>query len=93
VYHSIIGREAEGEPLESSSDGVVPYASAHLDGAESECVVRGDHGCQDSPETIREIRRILYLHLGHPDGGAGAPRGTSTRHREPVPMGDFGRDP
>ena len=25
--------------------------------------MHGDHGCQDSPESIREISRILYLHL------------------------------
>jgi pimeloyl-ACP methyl ester carboxylesterase len=71
VCHSIVAREAEDGPLEASSDGVVPYASAHLDGVDSECVVRGDHGCQDSPATIREIRRILYVHLGHFSGVAG----------------------
>jgi pimeloyl-ACP methyl ester carboxylesterase len=62
--HSIIGRNNPDVPLEQSSDGVVPYASAHIDWAESERVVTGDHGCQDIPETIREIRRILRLHLG-----------------------------
>ena len=46
-------------PIEQGSDGVVPYASSHLDWATSELVVPGDHGCQDGPETIRELRRIL----------------------------------
>ncbi len=31
--------------------------------AQSECVVTSDHMCQDIPETIRELRRILQLHL------------------------------
>jgi pimeloyl-ACP methyl ester carboxylesterase len=62
--HSIIGRKDPSRPLEQSSDGVVPYISAHIDRAESECVVDGDHMCQDIPDTIREIRRILELHLG-----------------------------
>jgi pimeloyl-ACP methyl ester carboxylesterase len=61
--HSIIGRKDPSLPLEQSSDGVVPYLSAHIDWAQSECVVEGDHMCQDVPETIREIRRILVLHL------------------------------
>ena len=64
-FHSIIGQKEPGPP-ESGSDGVVPYASAHLDGAASERIVRGDHGCQDGPETIEELRRILTLHLAPP---------------------------
>ena len=61
--HSIIGRKHPEVPLEDSSDGVVPYLSAHIDWAESERVVTGDHMCQDVPESIVEIRRILRLHL------------------------------
>jgi pimeloyl-ACP methyl ester carboxylesterase len=84
VYHSIIGKEEEGVPLESSSDGVVPYASAHLDGATSELVVHGDHCCQDSPETIREIRRILYVHLNQ--CAAAVPFAATGGRREPAPI-------
>ena len=62
--HSIIGQKEPDLPIEQGTDGVVPYTSSHLDWAESEQVVPGDHVCQDSPETIRELRRILYLHLG-----------------------------
>ncbi len=61
--HSIIGRKDPSVPLEQSSDGVVPYVSAHIDWARSELVVKGDHMCQDLPETIHEIRRILAVHL------------------------------
>ena len=62
--HSIIGQKDPSVSIEASSDGVVPYQSSHLDWAMSERVVPGDHGCQDTPETIQELRRILYLHLG-----------------------------
>jgi hypothetical protein len=59
AYHSIIGRRDSDAPLADSSDGVVPYASAHLDGAVSELVVPSGHGVQDTPQAILEIRRIL----------------------------------
>ncbi|MDG3004288.1 esterase/lipase family protein [Paludisphaera mucosa] len=62
--HSIIGQIDPNLPIEYGSDGVVPYSSSHLDWASSELVVEGDHGCQDEAETLRELRRILYLHLG-----------------------------
>jgi hypothetical protein len=84
VYHSIIGQQDAGIALESSGDGVVPYASAHLDGATSELVVHGDHGCHDGPETILEIRRILGLHIQQ-SGDATANKRTATR-REPEPI-------
>ena len=48
-------------PLAESSDGVVPYASAHLDGALSEKVIPSWHSVQESPQAILEIRRILRL--------------------------------
>jgi pimeloyl-ACP methyl ester carboxylesterase len=84
VYHSIIGRQDAGIGLESSSDGVVPYPSAHLEGAASELVVRGDHGCQDNPETIQEIRRILGVHLEQ--SGDAARNASSSTAREPEPI-------
>jgi pimeloyl-ACP methyl ester carboxylesterase len=61
VCHSVIGRWGIG-PLETSSDGVVPYTSSHTDVAASEFVVRSLHECQDDPRTIQELRRILLLH-------------------------------
>jgi hypothetical protein len=62
-YHSIIGRERPEDALAQSSDGVVPYASAHLDGALSEKVVTSWHSVQETPQAILEIRRILQEHL------------------------------
>jgi pimeloyl-ACP methyl ester carboxylesterase len=62
AYHSIIARrDAEG-PLEKSSDGLVPYQSAHLAGAVSELVVVSGHSVQEKPQAILEIRRILRAH-------------------------------
>lgn len=59
--HSIIPVKGTG-PVEDGNDGVVEYKSAHIDGVESELVVRSGHSTQATPETIEEIRRILYEH-------------------------------
>jgi pimeloyl-ACP methyl ester carboxylesterase len=61
-YHSII-------PLIGSPDSIfatdlaVPYSSSHLDGAESETILKGIHTSTDTPEVSAEIRRILLEHL------------------------------
>jgi triacylglycerol esterase/lipase EstA (alpha/beta hydrolase family) len=62
VAHSIISVDAEGPP-QGKNDGVVEYNSAHIDGVESELVVRSPHSCQSNPHTIEEVRRILMEHL------------------------------
>jgi pimeloyl-ACP methyl ester carboxylesterase len=59
--HSIIPVKGDG-PIETGNDGVVEYSSAHIEGVESEKVVRSDHSTQANPETIEEVRRILLLH-------------------------------
>ncbi len=63
TYHSIMGNDTPGVILEASSDGVVPYASARLEGAASELVVNSWHSVQETPEAIVEVRRILHEHL------------------------------
>ena len=65
-YHSIIGNRGKPGPLADSSDGVVPYWSSHLDGAQSEKIVPGPHGSCELPETITELDRILRLNVGLP---------------------------
>ncbi len=60
--HSVIG-SIRPEARANTTDGVVPYRSAHLDGVVSEVLVRSDHGVQKNPEAIREVRRILLEHL------------------------------
>jgi pimeloyl-ACP methyl ester carboxylesterase len=61
--HSIIPVNGTG-PVEEGDDGVVEYKSAHIDGVESELVVRSGHSTQATPQTIEEVRRILYQHAG-----------------------------
>jgi pimeloyl-ACP methyl ester carboxylesterase len=60
--NSIVAVRGDG-PVESGNDGVVEYSSAHIDGAESEVVVRSSHSVQSQPETVEEVRRILLAHL------------------------------
>src|SRR5215468_454927 len=61
-YHSIIGDRGRGD-TPNSSDGVVPYWSSHLDGAQSELIVNSDHGAQYNLQAIREVERILKENL------------------------------
>ncbi|MEG1979789.1 MAG: hypothetical protein RR060_03635, partial [Victivallaceae bacterium] len=61
-YHTIVGnRQQAGIP--GGSDGFVPYASSHLDGAESELIVESGHSVQRNPIAIEEVREILLEHL------------------------------
>lgn len=62
-YHSIIARSKPEVGLQDSDDGVVPYRSAHLDGAASEKVITASHSVQETPQAILEIRRILHEDL------------------------------
>jgi pimeloyl-ACP methyl ester carboxylesterase len=63
--HSIIAVQGNG-PVADGEDGVVKYQSAHIDGVESELVVRSGHSVQANPAAINEVRRILLLHLSAP---------------------------
>jgi pimeloyl-ACP methyl ester carboxylesterase len=61
-FHSIIGDRGRGDTPDSS-DGVVAYWSSHMAGAASEKIVPSDHSAHQNPEAIREVKRILHLHL------------------------------
>jgi pimeloyl-ACP methyl ester carboxylesterase len=61
--HSIIPVKGDG-PVEKGDDGVVEYSSAHIEGVESELVVRSSHSVQGHPDAIEEVRRILLLNAG-----------------------------
>jgi hypothetical protein len=61
-FHSIIGQD-HGGAVETGSDGVVLYASSHLDGASSELVVRSGHSVCENRDAQREVIRILHLEL------------------------------
>jgi hypothetical protein len=84
--HSIIAVEGNG-PIETGDDGVVSYQSAHIPEAVSELVIRSGQTVQSEPQTAREVRRILLLHLKEacPKGclpvGAHLPRGENVAAR------------
>ena len=59
--HSIIPVRTETSHT-GRTDGLVPYTSAHVDGVASEKIVSSGHLCQDHPDVIREVRRILVEH-------------------------------
>ena len=50
--HSIIPVKGTG-PVEDGNDGVVEYKSAHIDGVESELIVRSGHSTQATPRDDR----------------------------------------
>jgi pimeloyl-ACP methyl ester carboxylesterase len=66
-YHSILGDKGDGDGT-AGSDGVVPYWSAHLEGAASETVVPSGHKAHLDPAAIEEVRRILGVHIGRGSG-------------------------
>ena len=60
--HSIVAVKPDMD-IAKGNDGVVAYESAHLEGVESEFIVRAGHSCQDHPFVIEEVRRILLKHI------------------------------
>ncbi|MBX3420865.1 MAG: alpha/beta fold hydrolase [Pirellulaceae bacterium] len=67
TYHNIVGMVPTGrwpKEVKTIGDGIVEYASAHMDDVASEITVAAEH--QDihrNPRSILEVRRILQLHL------------------------------
>lgn len=66
-YHSIMGDRGKGGNLNrtkpQSTDGIVPYWSSHIEGAQSELIVPSGHWSNQHPMAIAEVRRILVQHL------------------------------
>ena len=87
-FHSIIGQAPPRTALREltrpivgneKTDGIVSYASAHLDDVISELVVSADHvHIHHHPLAIREVRRILLEHLRALGAGAFADGGRET---------------
>lgn len=63
VFHSVMGNITKSDDPNTITDGIVPYKSAHLDGAVSEKIFTGGHSIQETPEAVLELRRILRQHL------------------------------
>jgi hypothetical protein len=61
VVNSMIAVDSDA-PLDEAGDGVVKYRSAHIDGVESEKIIRSGHSVQGNPEAILEVKRILHEH-------------------------------
>jgi hypothetical protein len=59
-HHTIQGDRGKGD-TPNSSDGVVPYWSSHMEGAQSECIVPSDHSAHQNPKAFDEVARILKL--------------------------------
>jgi pimeloyl-ACP methyl ester carboxylesterase len=59
-FHTIEGDRGRGD-APNSSDGVVPYWSSHMEGAQSELIVPSNHSAHQNPKAIAEVRRILKL--------------------------------
>ncbi|SDC11261.1 alpha/beta fold hydrolase [Acinetobacter boissieri] len=62
-YHSVMGNITNNTNSDQITDGIVPYKSAHLNGAVSEKVIEGGHSIQETPDAVLELRRILRQHL------------------------------
>jgi pimeloyl-ACP methyl ester carboxylesterase len=66
-FHSLIGDRGRGGYLDrskpQSSDGIVPYWSSHMPGAQSERVIPSGHWSHLHPLGMVEINRILVDHL------------------------------
>ena len=60
--HSIVAVRPDSPP-DHRTDGLVSYESAHVAGAATEKVVSTGHLCQDHPDVIAEVRRILSEHI------------------------------
>jgi pimeloyl-ACP methyl ester carboxylesterase len=65
-YHVISGDRGKGGNKDKTrpvmSDGIVPYWSSHMDGAQSELVVPSSHSAHQNPQAIAEVKRILKQH-------------------------------
>jgi pimeloyl-ACP methyl ester carboxylesterase len=107
-YHSIMGDRGKGGNKDHtppvSTDGIVPYWSSHLDGAQSELIVPSGHSAHQNPKAWAEVRRILHLNEGQTAGRQlesvlrlGRVRQRMLRQRPPSKMdhrpGCVGRNP
>ena len=61
-YDTIIGDRGRGDSP-NSSDGVVPYWSSHLDGAQNESIVPSNHTAHQNPQAIADVLHILKAHV------------------------------
>jgi pimeloyl-ACP methyl ester carboxylesterase len=67
-YHVICGDRGKGGNKDHTkpemSDGIVPYWSSHMEGAQSELIVPSSHSAHQNMQAIDEVQRILNQHAG-----------------------------
>jgi pimeloyl-ACP methyl ester carboxylesterase len=80
--HSIIAVQGSGD-YHAGKDGVVAYASAHVDYVASEFIAQGAHSCQNEPTVIEEVRRILHEHLREVSSQGLSPRARASSAVQP----------
>jgi pimeloyl-ACP methyl ester carboxylesterase len=79
-YHTILGDRGKGDSP-NSSDGIVPYWSSHMDGAQSEVIVDSGHSSYRNPVAVEELKRILRLHLQETSRAAVASKKALSKRR------------
>jgi pimeloyl-ACP methyl ester carboxylesterase len=89
TFHSIIA-DVNDPPVAGGTDGFVPYASSHIDGASSELIVSSGHLCQANPLVIGECERILMENLATPENRSNLPD-AATAEKKSLPIS--GRHP
>jgi len=66
TYNTISGDRGKGGNLDHqkpvNTDGIVPYWSSHMDGAETEKIIPSGHWSIQHPDGIAEVKRILLQH-------------------------------
>jgi pimeloyl-ACP methyl ester carboxylesterase len=67
--HTVLGDRGRGDGA-AGSDGVVPYLSATLPGAQSQLVVPTGHGGFAHPKAVEDLKRILKLSIEDPKPAA-----------------------
>jgi len=55
---------SRNKPLEETTDGVVPYSSAWLDGADSTTMITAFHSCIQLPALAEALLPVLRKHAG-----------------------------
>jgi pimeloyl-ACP methyl ester carboxylesterase len=60
-YDTIIGDRGRGDSP-NSSDGIVPYWSSHMAGAQREYIVPSGHSAHQDPQAIKDVLQILKAH-------------------------------
>jgi pimeloyl-ACP methyl ester carboxylesterase len=60
-YDTIIGDRGRGDSP-NSSDGIVPYWSSHMNGAQKEYIVPSAHSAHQNPQAIADVLTILKAH-------------------------------